>query len=166
MIELQPPDSHHLLAAQGWLELGNPREATVELARLGAAARSHPAALQTEWEICSVQEDWSTAVAIGQRAVALVPESPSGWINRSYALHELRRTAEARDLLLPAAAKFPKESTVAYNLACYTCQLGELDESQAWLKRALQIAPDAKSIKDMAMQDRDLAALRPVISNL
>src|SRR5215208_708179 len=31
--ELCPPDSHHLLAAEGWLELGNAAEAGEEIAR-------------------------------------------------------------------------------------------------------------------------------------
>ncbi len=166
MIELVPPDSHYLRGAQGWLELGNPHEAIQELERLSPAARAHPDALQTEWEIYSVQKQWEAALAVGQRAVKLVPEFPSGWINRSYALHELRRTSEARNLLLPAAATFPNEATIAYNLACYTCQLGDLDESRAWLIRAMQIAPDAKRIKSMALTDNDLAPLRSVISTM
>ena len=166
MIELVPPDSHHLRAAQGWLELGNPREALVELDRLGTVARAHPESLQTEWEIHAEQKHWERAAIIGQQAITLAPEIPAGWLNRSFALHELRRTREAWDQLLPAAKRFPKEPTIAYNLACYACQLGELDQSRDWLMRALQIGPDPKRIKSMALEDVDLALLRSEISEM
>jgi len=38
---------------------------------------------------------------------------------KQLALHELKRTQEAFDLLLPAADKFPAPWTIPYNLACY-----------------------------------------------
>ena len=37
---LAPPDSHHLLAAQGWLELGNHLEANAELEQIAPRLRS------------------------------------------------------------------------------------------------------------------------------
>jgi hypothetical protein len=39
---LTPPDSYHLEAAQGWLELGNHLEANEELEKISPALRIHP----------------------------------------------------------------------------------------------------------------------------
>ncbi len=39
-------------------------------------------------------------------------DRPVGWINRSYALHELRRTAEAHEALLAQLDKESKGKTV------------------------------------------------------
>jgi hypothetical protein len=43
---LQPPDSMHLTAAQGWLELGNHEEAFEELEQIDAPLRGHPDVLE------------------------------------------------------------------------------------------------------------------------
>jgi hypothetical protein len=58
--------------------------------------------------------------------------------DRSYALHELKRTPEARDNLLRVVDRFPKSATMRYNLACYECQLDCLDLPQSWLKKAFE----------------------------
>jgi len=113
------PDQHHLDATIGWLMLGNPREARVEFERLSAGARRAPAGLDAEWQLLAAEQRWEEAVTVADALVVMAPRQASAWIHRSYALHELRRTEAARDLLLPAAEQFPKETTIPYNLACY-----------------------------------------------
>src|ERR1043166_9428290 len=53
MTRLEPPDTHHLSAAVGWLELGNPAEAGEEIARISPAALEHPDVLEVRWQICA-----------------------------------------------------------------------------------------------------------------
>jgi hypothetical protein len=43
------------------------------------------------------------------------------------------RTAEAQQKLRPAAEKFPDDWRIQYNMACYACQLGEIEEVRAFL---------------------------------
>ena len=76
----------------------------------------------------------------------------------AFALHELKRTQEAFDALLPVADKFPEQWVIPYNLACYTCQLGRMDEARGWFHRALATG-DEKEIKLQAIDDPDLAPL-------
>jgi len=38
----------------------------------------------------------------------MAPKERQAWIHRSFALHEMNRTQEAFDKLLPAAKRFPK----------------------------------------------------------
>src|SRR5512139_4101174 len=71
--------------------------------------------------------------------VELAPERPDGWIQRSYALHELKSTQEAFENLLPVADRFPGVWTIPYNLSCYCGQLGRLDECQGWFKKAMAV---------------------------
>jgi len=52
-----------------------------------------------------------------------------------------------------------------YNLACYSCQLGRLDEARDWLKKAIALV-GADTIKEMAATDPDLEPLRAEIRNL
>ena len=51
VVPLQPPDSMHLTAAQGWLELGNHEEAFEELEKIDAPLRGHPDVLEVRWGI-------------------------------------------------------------------------------------------------------------------
>jgi Flp pilus assembly protein TadD len=155
---LEPPESHHLRAALGWLELGNPREAIAELTRLNPAARGHPEAIEARWRICAAERRWEEALAVAGELVAAAPDEPTGWVDQSYALHELKRTAEARAVLLPKAALFPKVSVIPYNLACYACQLGELAEARGWLQRALKLRNKAE-LQRLALNDPDLRPL-------
>src|ERR1035437_3751308 len=99
MKALQPPDTLHLLAAQGWLELGNHIEANEELENITASLRAHPDVLKVRWEIYAAAKKWEAALDIAAAIAQLDPDDPLGWVHRSYALHELKRTAEARDNL-------------------------------------------------------------------
>ena len=107
----------------------------------------------------STGRQWELAVVAAEEAVQANENDPQPWIHRSFALHELKRTSEAESLLLPALDKFPTESIVAYNLACYACVQGELARARALLERAAAVG-DAKELQRMASEDPDLAALR------
>jgi predicted Zn-dependent protease len=153
-----PPDIHFLRAAEGWLELGDHLEANEELKRISLQCRFHPQVLLVRWEIYARENHWEFAHTIAHGLVALAPEEAIGWINRSFALHQMRRTVEAWHALLPAVKKFPKNPTIAYNLACYACQLGSLDESRSWLTKAIELG-DAAKIRQLAQGDPDLKPL-------
>jgi len=152
---LESPDIHHLSAAQGWLELGNHLEADAELARITPALRSHPDVLELRWQIYAKAGKWEPCVDIATALVATVPGEPNGWIHRSHALHELKRTEQASDLLLPAVDLFPKNWLIRYNLACYACRLGNNEEAWDWLEDAFELG-DGKAVKLMALDDQDL----------
>ena len=62
---------------------------------------------------------------------------------------------QARAILIQAQRTFPKEQIIAYNLACYDCQFGDLDAAKAWFQKACVLG-DAHKIKQMALQDPDL----------
>ena len=160
MPHLEPPDSFYLRAAQGWAELGNLVEARAELNQITPALRTHPAVLALHWDILSATQDWAAALEIAATMIQMAPNEPAGWFNRSYCLHELKRTLEARDNLLRVVDKFPLSATMRYNLACYECQLGRLDHARAWLRKAFGLG-DPAEIKRQALLDPDLEPLWP-----
>ncbi len=158
MQPIERADACSLSAAIGWLELGNPREAAAELERLTATGRQHPEVLDVQWRIGAEQKDWNAALQFAKRLIELHPENPSGWLHQSFSLHELERTAEAYQQLLKVADKFPKISTVTYNLACYACQLGQHYEAFRWLERTVQLLGQDQ-VRRMALKDPDLQPL-------
>ncbi|MBC8002108.1 MAG: tetratricopeptide repeat protein [Opitutaceae bacterium] len=165
MKPLEPPDRFHWLAAQGWLELGNHREAVEELEKVSPSLSSHPDVLETRWQICAKQGQWDAALDIASTLTGVKPEHPVAWIHRSFALHELKRTQEARDNLSKVIDQFPDDETMRYNLACYECQLGNLSVAMEWLGKALQLG-DRQQIRRMALHDPDLEPLRTEIKKL
>jgi tetratricopeptide (TPR) repeat protein len=152
------PDLHHLRAAQGWLELGDWQSANDELENIAAPMRGHPDVLKLRFAVYSAAKHWDIALAVAESLVTILPDDPHSWINRSFVLHELERTREAQMLLLPALKKFRDEWHVPYNLACYACQLGQIDMARRLLKRAFFVG-DAKSVKLAALADPAFAPL-------
>ena len=72
----------------------------------------------------------------------------------------MKRTAEAEALLLPALEHFPTESTIPYNLACYACVLGRVEEARRLLERAIEVSGDGgDKVKLAALDDPDLQRL-------
>jgi predicted Zn-dependent protease len=113
--------------------LGNSQEANEELERITPSLRAHPDVLEVRWQIYAQAKKWEACVDIAEAIVQQAPQRALGWIHRSFALHELERTKEARDFLLPAVQEFPKEWIIWYNLACYASQLGSLREARTSL---------------------------------
>jgi tetratricopeptide (TPR) repeat protein len=158
MKPLEPQDHHHLEAAQGWFELGNCIEANEEPEQITPEYRTHPAVLEVRWQIYAKAKKWDAALEIASSLVRMVPELELGCVHRSYCLHELKRTDEARDNLLRVVDKFPDEPIMRYNLACYECQLGRLEQAKNWLEKAFKLG-NPKKVKLMALEDPDLEPL-------
>lgn len=165
MKPLPTSDRRHFEAAQGWLALGNHIEANEELESITPQMRRHPDVLCVRWQVYAKAKKWEVAAEVAQALCKMVPEEPFGWIHLGYALHEQKRTQEAWNVLLPVADKFPGEYVIRYNLACYACQLGRLEEAKQWLECAIEVA-DSQEVKLMALHDRDLEPLWERIGEL
>src|SRR5688500_512387 len=121
MSVLRPPDTHYFTAAVGWLELGNPVEAEAELKGISARNRRHPDVLEVKWAICAAEKNWPKALGVAREVLSLKPDRASGWLHQAYALRRVEGEGltAAWQALLPAAEKFPEETTIPYNLSCY-----------------------------------------------
>jgi tetratricopeptide (TPR) repeat protein len=148
MQPLEPPDSHCLSAALGWLGLGNQGEAKAELASISPARQNHPDVLEVRWAIYSEEKNWDPALQAARALIEEAPERAAGWIFRAYALRRVSNGGlqQARQPIIP------------FNLACYSCQMRRLEEARVWLARAAQIG-GKEEIKPMALGEPDLEAL-------
>jgi len=164
---LEPPDTHHVSAALGWLELGNPAESEIELRRVSQERAEHPDVLEMWFALHAQKPDWTAALKTAERLVELAPERSSGWLHRAYAARRAPggSVQAAWDALLPASGKFPDEPTIPYNLSCYAAQLDQLDEALRWFQRALK-AGKKEPLKRMALADADLAPIHEQICKL
>lgn len=159
---IDPPDSHHLRAALGWLELGNHDEAGREISRINPDQLNHPDVLEIRWRICAEGGSWEAGLEVARKLILKAPDRSSGWIHRAYCLRRIPKGGglkKAWEALHPAYEKFPKEPIIPYNLACYAALFGNLDESVDWLHKAMESAEDTALIKKMALEDPDLEVL-------
>jgi predicted Zn-dependent protease len=162
---LPHPAGFHLKAAVGWLELGSSADARAELKAIGREHGDHPDVLEVWWQIYVDEKKWSAALGMAEKLVAAVPDRPESWIQQSFALHEMARTADAYERLVKVVDRFPETYVIPYNLACYQCQLGNRVAALNWLKRAVKVA-DPKTIRSMALDDPDLQPLRDELARL
>ncbi len=156
------PDIFHLRAAIGWLELGNATEAAVELGHIASELRGHSDVLLVRLDIAMCLKDWSTAESLALQLTELQPDAAGVWIGLAYARRRMPGGGmkSAYDALAPVGDRFPKEPVIPFNLACYACQLGELEVAQTWLTKAFRRG-DKKGIREMALKETDLEPLWP-----
>jgi predicted Zn-dependent protease len=159
------PFTRHPEAAQARFELGNCIEATEELEQIAPEMRGHPSVLEVPFHIFVAANKWEYAAEIAKAISEFAPDNSFGFIHQAYSLHELKRTREAWNVLLPAVDKFPKECIIRYNLACYACQLGNLKAARHWLKMASDLG-GTKQIKLMVPKDTDLEPLWKVMGEI
>jgi tetratricopeptide (TPR) repeat protein len=164
MQELDSRDRFHINSAMGWLELGNPAEAELEIRQVQAAVAELPDILELRWAIHAKGAQWDCCLRVADSLLKADDTRASAWINRAYALRRVENGSiqKAFDALQPAADKFPDEITIPFNLACYTSLLGQLEEAKQWLVRALEIARKDKQLEGfevMALSEPDLNPL-------
>src|SRR5678816_3123958 len=160
--KLAPPDCHYVDAAMGWLELGNPSEALAELSHVSKQLSNDPLVLETKWQILARTDRWNESLPVAKTFCEVAPAVPQGWLHQAVSLYRLNRTKEAWELLLPMAEKFPKSWVIAYDLACYACQLDSVEEGRRWLRKAFKLHEPAE-VKLLALADPDLKVLWPEI---
>jgi hypothetical protein len=164
---LPPPHHHTLNAALGWLELGLPADAQAELCRLPAELRTEPATLNAQFLLHAHNSVWDAAFLVAETHVRLHPGDAGAWIHRAFAARRKLggSLAEAFAALRPAVERFPSESIIPYNLACYCAQQAELAEAWDWLELAAKVG-NGGLIQRMAMVDEDLRPLWPRLLDL
>jgi predicted Zn-dependent protease len=146
-----------LLAAQGYLELGMAEEALAELSSLPQVESIDPDIIELRLHVLMQAKRWPDALAAAEELLLARPSAVQGYIHGAFALHELRRTAEARDLLLKGPEELRKDPTFHYNIGCYEAVLGNRDAALQSLRRSFALD---STYRDFARRDPDLALIR------
>ena len=147
-----------ILAAQGYHELGLWQAAWSELDTLDAPSQNRPDVIEMRVLILIHEKRWKDALQLSRQLSEMAPQEEAGWIHSAFCQHELGHTQEAVQTLLASPSSLQKKAIFHYNLACYTCALGKLDEARAALARSFALD---KGFRDFARSDRDLEPLRP-----
>ena len=153
---LESPDQQHWQAAVGYVELGMFAEADSELDKIDPFCRALPEVLAVRLAIYRGLEKWELMQQIAKRLKEFEPDNVQWTISLAYATRRAYSIDVAMEILLNAVAKFPKEAAIRYNLACYHCQRGEIENAKTYLKQAFEID---LSWRKAALEDDDLKPL-------
>jgi hypothetical protein len=153
---LETEDQRHLTAAEGFAELGMFLDADAELEEIDAEVRHVAEVLAVRVRIYRGLEKWELMRTVAGRLAAHDPDNAQWAISLAYATRRAQSIEAAKVILLEAVERHPKEPILNYNLACYECQLGELEVAKARLTHAFKLAPKCRL---MALDDDDLAPL-------
>jgi len=165
---LEHPDGIYLNAAVGWIELGNHREAREELSRLRPEVNQHPMVLDVGWQVHAHFEEWQQALECAKALCTRLPRDANSWTKQAVSLYRLGCPEASFELLRPRVARFPKSFVLHYDLACYACQLGKLEEARQWLRTAFKLGGESNPPRDvlsLALSDPDLTLLWEEIRN-
>jgi tetratricopeptide (TPR) repeat protein len=155
---LEPPDTHYLSAAEGWLMLGDHASAQEELSRIRSIFQSYPDVLDVQWQVLLKAKEHARCLEIAKNLVQIAGGQPMAWAKLAQSFYYLGRYQDAYDCASTALKQFGKDFALHYDLACYACLLGQIDEAKARLREAIHLR-DAPYVKSMACQDKDLEAL-------
>ncbi len=146
-----------LLAAQGYLELGMVEEALAELTSVSDELRDDPDIVELRLHILMQGRRWAEALTTAEELLRKKPNAVPGYIHGAFALHELGRTAEARDLLLKGPGDLRKDPTFHYNIGCYEAVLGNRESALESLNQSFALD---ETYRDFAKRDPDLEAIK------
>lgn len=157
------PIRRRLEYARGYIELGLLVEAASELDAIDEHYQGEVDVLEVRVDLYMELKQWELVIGTAQFVCEARLESERSWIAWAYALRELQRIEEAREVLLRAESHHGQTCGVLhYNLACYYCLLGDFPEAERRLARALAMDENWRTV---ALDDPDLRAMRPRIAS-
>jgi hypothetical protein len=145
--EITYPDLHHVNAAIGWLELGVPAEAAVELEKVTFKTLAQHDVMLLRWKACARLENWPIALYLARTLVRVSPEKPASWLCLAFSLVNVHGAFDAWHELLEAARKHPRISSVPIFLSRLCSQISDRKKSALWLNRWDQLEREAARVK-------------------
>jgi len=142
-----------LQAAVGYLELGMMVEANDEIENLAPELKNSSPVLGVRLEIYRAAEKWSLMEVVARELWKRHPDEPVYWNDLAWAVRRADSINAAQKILLDAVERFPGDAMTHFNLGCYACQLGDIEEAKTRVGKAIEL--DAK-FKLLALDDPDL----------
>jgi tetratricopeptide (TPR) repeat protein len=114
-------------------------------------------------EIYHGLEKWDLMQEIAQRLREASPQNVQWVISYAYATRRSESVDAATNILINSLPKFPQESIIYYNLACYECQSNRIDSAKQYLKQVFRLDPNWRL---EALEDEDLKPLWDYLGGL
>ncbi len=137
-VALRSRSERRLQAAQGYLVLGMPDHALLELDAVAVEERGFA------WQVCRAEcqrerRDHAVAIEHFQNALEEDPQNLHLLMGLAWCLKRNDQLSAAIDAMHRAYDAHPAEPVVLYNLACYYSLAREKAQALSWLGRALRM---------------------------
>jgi tetratricopeptide (TPR) repeat protein len=146
-----------LAHARGYLGLGMIKEASAELDLVPTDQARETGVLALRAIVLQEQAKWPALAGVANELVLRQPMEPGWWIAWAYATRRSRSLAAAEAILMEGERTHPDEASIQFNLGCYACQRGDLNEARRRVERAVALDP---AFRNAAGSDPDLEPLR------
>jgi hypothetical protein len=143
-------------AAQGYVELGMPQDASVELDEIPAELQQRLEVVLLRLETLRLLKRWDDGASFGRAAIVEHPSCGPLYLVTAYAIRRCHGIEEARALLISGEGVLADEAMFHFNVACYECQLGNLAGAKHRLLKAFELNPRYRQI---GKEDPDLQPL-------
>jgi tetratricopeptide (TPR) repeat protein len=153
---LEPPDEQYWQAAVGYVELGMFQDANDQLEKIDPFSRAAPEVLAVRLAIYHGLKKWELMREIAKRLADFQPDDIQWVTSYAYATRRANQFPQPRKFSSTQSRNFPKSPIIKYNLACYFCQMGDIQNAKDYLKKAFEI--DLKW-RMAALDDEDLKPL-------
>ena len=136
------------------------RESIAELNALHEDHQGRPEVLQLRLHHLMRDKKWARALVISRKLCRIAPQCCTGFLHAGFCLHELGKTAQAKELLLKGPPALLKEPIYYYNMGCYDALLGNSKSAQVHLLTSFKMDP---SFREIAKRDPDLQSVQELI---
>ena len=135
-------------------------ESVAELNAIHDEYQGRPEVLQLRLHHLMRQKRWARALIVSRKLCQVAPHCSAGFLHAGFCLHELGKTAEAKELLLKGPSTLRKEPIYYYNMGCYEALLGNAKDAQRHLEKSFKM--DA-SFREIAKRDPDLKSVHALL---
>ena len=147
------PADRFITAAIGFCELDMWQDAWDELEKLEPGDRARPEVLRIRLGIFMALKRFESAAILATSLISSGFATPTTWLQGALAIRRHWTLSDAKAFLLRAEDSLAGHALYHYTLACFECQLGDLDAAKARLTLAIQLDPQLKAT---ALNDTDL----------
>jgi Flp pilus assembly protein TadD len=149
-----------LRVACGYAELGMARQSLAELNAIESDLQDRPEVLQMRLHHLMRAKKWACALTVSRKLCRVAPQCSAGFLHAGFCLHELGKTAKAKELLLKGPVTLLKEPIYYYNMGCYDALLGNPKSAQVHLLTSFKMD---SSFRELAKRDPDLKSVQELI---
>ena len=114
-------------------------------------------------QIYRALEKWELMQTVSKALAIHDPDDPKWTALWAYSTRRADSIEQARLILVNAIERMPNMAIFHYNLACYECQLGDLQKAKESLHRTFKLDP---GMRVMALEDEDLKPLWEAIAEI
>ncbi len=122
----------------------------------GTEDRASADVLKLRVAACRALEKWEMMAEASNHLRKIEPDDVGHHLNMAYAVRRFRSESEAADILSLALRRYYDDALIRYNLACYWCVMGRVEEAREMLETAFK---KDSSLRELAETEEDLAAL-------